>query len=549
MRPVTRLKWLPVGLIAALHLAVALHAVQLAVGPWRAVGQTYGEGWGRQFVTMQAVRWAQGVAPLGWADLLAAPDGRTFWPVDPITQLVSVPIAAATDSATALLVAMIILLWTAGFGPALLARTLGARWLGAALAGLLIQTTPLLLDNAADVILETLAFGPLAWVVGATRAAWHQPRWTGQLHAGVAWAVLAGTSPYAALSAGIALGGVLLWTGPLRGLPTLSAAAIGAGLMLMPLVLAETGPGGRLTQNTGDAGYALIPGDLVRIDQGRFVPVDRPTLPVLPDIRAPATPAPLRDPVPAGTALLLAGLLGLTHRRARPWVLLGAGFLVLGPGPALLARQLHWGTLPLMGLLGTVLEVLPFGASLGNGSRLLVPWILAAAVGGAIGARGGLRMAVLVGAAALSIAQARPKWPLPASWLPGPLPPASLTAGPLTVFPSGDPPWWHPAVAPKESLWIAGQMGTPVAFDYGRGGTPADRELMLQLAAASGVPVGRDALKQGLPPVTIQWGPSVGVLVLRDRLDAGAAAKLELFLEAHAQRLWTGQRTELWVPR
>lgn len=76
-----------------------------------------------------------------------------------------------------------------------------------------------------------------------------------------------------------------------------------------------------------------------------------------------------------------------------------------------------------MGLLGKVLELLPFGASLGNGSRLLVPWILAAGVGGAIGARRGLRMAVLVGAAALSIAQARPKWPLPASWLPVPCSP------------------------------------------------------------------------------------------------------------------------------
>jgi hypothetical protein len=524
--------------------------VSLAVHPWRTAGTSYGEGWGRQLVTAQVWRWLSGQADWGRADLLAAPTGQAFWPVDPVLQLLSAPLAALTDTPTALLAALWLLLSTAGLGPTLLAVRLGARWWAAPLAGLLVQLSPFVVDHAADVVLEVLAFGPLAWVAASLHAAWERPSRRALLGVGVSTAVLAGISPYFAIYAALGAACAVAWRPPSGLIKIAGAGALGCLLALAPLLATEGGPGGRLTAGSGDAGYALIPGDMLRFEEGRPVPVERRDLPRLQDHRRPAPWSPPREHLPGGTALALAGLLGLGSRRARPWVGLGLLAVVLGPGPGLLARSLGWRAVPLEGVLGRLLELTPLGPVLGNPVRLLTPWVLLAAVGGAVALRGRVRLALGLVALLLALRAGLPRLPLAAAWRPGPLPPAELVpAGALSIYPSGDPPWWHPAVGPKETLYIAAQLGTPTTGDYGRRHLPADRELLLAAAMASGGILARDALRGGLPPQEPPWTGSAGLLVLEDRLAAAEREQLTAWLEQRAERRWKGSRISLWVPR
>lgn len=533
-----------------LHGIIAAWAVSLAVDPWRTVGTSYGEGWGRQLVTAQVWRWMTGRAPWGLADLLAAPTGQAFWPVDPAVQLLAAPLAALTDTPTALLAAVWLLYATAGLGPTLLALRLGARSWAAPLAGLLVQLSPFVLDHAADVVLEVLAFGPLAWVAASLHAAWQHPSRRALAGVGVSTALLAATSPYFAVYAALGAACAVAWHRP-RGLLRIAAAgALGCFLSLAPLLATEGGPGGRLSAGSGDAGYALVPGDMLRFEQGRPVPVERRELPRLEDHRRPAPWSPPRERLPGGNALAIAGLIGLSSRRLRPWVGLGLISVALGPGPGLLARSMGWGAVPLEGVLGRVLDLTPLGAVLGNPVRLLAPWVLLAAVGGAAAVRGRPRAALGLVALVLAVRSGLPRLPLAAAWRPGPLPPAELVpAGALSIYPSGDPPWWHPALGPKETLYITAQLGTPTPGDYGRRHVPADRELLLAAAMASGGIVARDALRGGLPPREQAWTGSAALLVLEDRLGHTEQEQLEAWLEARAERRWQGSRVSLWVPR
>jgi hypothetical protein len=104
-------------------------------------------------------------------------------------------------------------------------------------------------------------------------------------------------------------------------------------------------------------------------------------------------------------------------------------------------------------------------------------------------------------------------------------------------------------VGPKETLYIAAQLGTPTPGDYGRRHVPADRELLLAAAMASGGIVARDALQGGLPPTELPWTGSAALLVLEDRLGDEERERLDAWLEARAERRWQGSRMSLWVPQ
>src|SRR5687767_7262326 len=84
----------------AILLLPAIWAVHAGLLGGAIVGLPWGEAWGRLFVTGQVTRWSTGT-PAGWADLVDAPHGRPFWPVDPVVQLVQVPLDALLGEATA----------------------------------------------------------------------------------------------------------------------------------------------------------------------------------------------------------------------------------------------------------------------------------------------------------------------------------------------------------------------------------------------------------------------------------------------------------------
>jgi hypothetical protein len=533
---------------AAAQLGVAVSASRLGLGPFTVPGAVYGEGWGRMAVTAQVLRWLQGAAPVGHADLFAAPAGRPFWPVDPLLQALIAPVAAAVDLPTAWTFGVILLLWTAGLGPTALARSLGAAPAAAVGAGLLVQLSPFALQNAADGVSEALALGPLA-LAAAALARVGPTGWTGPAAAALAGLLLGASSPYYGVYLMVLCPLLAVARGPRAGLRGAAALGLGLGIAAAPLLLAESGPGGRLGQGRGPGGYALIAAPLVVITEHGPQEVRRPPAPPLRDLRPPAS-APRLPTLPGGWGPAAAALLALTAARAqapaRRWGAAAVALFLLGPGPALLSRRLGGPRLPVGGLLGELFQRLPLLSALGNADRWLAPAVLAACAGAALAARGRARAAALLAILGLAAADAAPRLPLPAAWLPGPLPPA--VDGPLSVFPSGDPPWWHPAVAPKEGLWIAAMLGAPSPFDYGRGGAPSDAALMLALARHSRAPVGADALLLELAESPATPLPHA-LLLLDERLEPAEAAGARAFLAgAGATCAWDSGRWSLWTP-
>jgi len=228
--------------------------------------------------------------------------------------------------------------------------------------------------------------------------------------------------------------------------------------------------------------------------------------------------------------------------------MLAWGIFLVSPGLPLARRALGLHVDEVGGLVGMVLSALP----LGNPTRFLAMAVLcgAVAVGLSLRARPWLAMAVGLTAGAEA-------W----STLPsGTAPTTRVTvdeavlaelSGPTLVFPSGDPPLWHPDVGPKEVLFLAGLAGVPVAYDYGRGGLPSDLPAQLRLAELGRVPVGVRALEQGhaLDDSAEAWTelPFTQILLLDDRLLPAERVAIRTWLEAHATLLAEGTHSSAWT--
>ncbi len=549
-------------------LAHALPAVVAVVGaatllrdawaPGVVLGDVRSEVHGRIFVTEQVTRWVTGAAPWGHADLLSYPDGQPFWPIDPVAQLIAVPAAAMVGPERAQTIVAFVLVAVAGWAVARLAGSLGARPVAAAGAGLAVQLHPFLLRNLDDGVLEVLAVGVAALAVEATRALVRAPSAGRAARAALAVAALAGTSPYYAvyLAAGWAVVAIAWARRHGRGLVGLAAVgALACGLAAAPLIATEGRDGGRLGADWR-GGYQLQPAPVVDPDGRRLrLGVDPRSRVVQGRHRASGLPQGVQRGVrqaPGGlTALLLTGA-GLVSRRGRGWSVLALAALAIGPGPALLHRALRLEGPTPRPLVGMLQASLPLLDSLGNPERLLAAFALLAAIAGALALS--RRPGLAIAAAALAVGEARLEAPgLAAGATPSLAENAVLAAipGPVLVFPSGDPPYWHPWVAPKEALALAARGGGPVTWDYGRGGTPADVAAVVRLAEIARAPVGEPARAAALPlPADAALWAEVNaeaILVLEDRLAASERQRLVRWLEDTATPLARGARLSVWT--
>jgi hypothetical protein len=548
------------GLLAA---TLALVLVRPGLESGVLLGSASGEAAGRLYVTAQVTRWLSGTAAWGHGDLLAWPTGRPFWPVDPLVQVFEVPAAALFGAEGGLTAVIALLLAVGGFGAARLARHAGAGAVSAVAALVLVQLSPFMLRNLDDAVVEVLAIGMAALAALATRRAVQSPSASRAWTALAAVAALAWISPYYVVYLALAWTMTLPWSARRhpRGVSTVAAVgALACILAVAPLLLTESGDGGRLGPDwTG--GYRLQPAPLVD-NAGHAVRVGPPPLrrgaahagggrTWLSAVVPPTVERAVRR-FPGGLALALAALIGLAGRRSRPWSVLALVFLLLGPGPGLVLRALRIPGMEPPALLPRLLESLPLTSAMGNPGRMLAAWTLLAATAGAVALR--RRPWVAVALALLAFGEASLNQPrLAARAFRSGMSSTVLNAldGPTIVFPSGDPPSWHPWVAPKEVLALAGRAGVPVAYDFGRGGTPSDLHALVRLSAVSGAPIGRTAWRaaQPLPPDEELWPslPFAHVLVLDDRLTPPEREALNRWLSQHATRLATDGTLSAWT--
>lgn len=496
-----------------------------------------GEAWGRAFVTRQLARWFSGT-PVGQADLLGWPDALSMWPIDPALQLVALPAELLLGPGQGLAVAAAVVLSVSGWATGRLAHRLGASLPAAVAAGILVTAAPYLLRNLQDAVIEAAAVGFAALAAEQIVAALRSPGWGAWARVGGAVLLLSLVSPYytvfLALACALAL--PLSWRRAWWGVVAASAAA--CALALLPLLLTELGPHGRFAAPPG--GYSLDPGRLVTADG---VPIPRPRMHA-PGPAGPGWLEPLRR-APGGLALSLASVCALVLPGARRWAALGAVFFVLGPGVPMLLRAAGVPGVRMTSPLQVALAATPITESLGNPSRLLAPWILLSAVAFAVAAS--RRRALLGAAVALALAELAVQIPglrLPATAFSAP--PAVLAAleGPTVVFPSGDPPMFHPEVAPKEAHFLAAIAEVPIPADYGRWKVPADLALQLAMSAVSGAPLSEHALAVPLPASPPAFS---SLLLLEDRLsDDGRAALREWLAARGAVEVAAGEGMSAW---
>ncbi|MEC7946498.1 MAG: hypothetical protein VX265_02955, partial [Myxococcota bacterium] len=372
--------------VASLLLAAML--LRGAAGEGLRVGVATSEAAGRVFVSAQVWRWLRGDAPPGHADLLAWPNGQSFWPVDPLTQLFEAPMQAVLgpDAAFTLIVGLLLALST--YATARLTRAVGGGPASALVAGMAVTLSPFMLRNLRDAVTEALAVGVAAVAIGATRRVIREPG-RGPLLAGAAAVLaLATSSPYYAvyLALGWAIFTPFLARKNSPGLARLAlVGAAACALAAVPLVVTEGSDGGRLGSSWRGS-YRLEPAPLVHQDgrpEDRTPPRAREATAAGPSFGGTIIPGPLERGLrrtPGGAALLLLGLGSLAHRRARPWAALALGLLVLGPGPDLVTRALATGVPSSPSVLQRVLAALPLTGAMGNPERVLGAWSLLAAV-------------------------------------------------------------------------------------------------------------------------------------------------------------------------
>lgn len=539
------------SLALAAHLAVALLLCRASLASDRLPGVELGEAWGRVFVTAQVSRWLKGEAVVGDADLLAWPEGMAFWPVDPLLQLIAAPLSWLLGDLSAYVAATVITLTLAGFGAAVLGRQLGAGWLIAGAAGVAVQLSPTVIRHASDAVLEALALGPAALAAAAILRAARHPR-SGLGLVALSVLACAATSPYLAVY--LLLLSVLIL--PLFRLPwarlgaILLSAGLAAALAAAPVLATELGPRGRLGPGFSEGGFRLNPGERVLPSGDRPVPRQAPTRGVHNSLgpRPEGPRPPARPPwgltfaqrVPGGATLLLVSLLGLLSRRSRPVAALALLVLALGPDPWISARFFHPDLPRWDGPMAELFRRLPLLSSLGNATRLVGLFaILAAATASRLPGPPALVALLLVGLAAGEAALRLPGLALPSTPVEVPAGLLEPLDGPTVFFPSGDPPSWHPRVAPKEVLFLAGRAGVPVAYDYGRTRQPADLAVQARLSVLADTAIARAALNEApdLPDEAAAWAalPFQHLVVLEDRLAPDERARLLGWLEAHAE--------------
>lgn len=540
----------PLAWPALLTLGYAVLPARLlaaAWGPDRVVGSWASEAFARMAVTRQVARWVEGAAPWGFADLLNHPGGRPFWPVDPVLQALAVPLGVALGDTRGFTALVGLLLLGAGLGVCALARALGAGRGGAALAGGLAQGSPWVLTHAEDGILEVLALGLAALAACAVRRVLEQGRPRDLAALGLAVALCAGSSPYAAVY--LALGCALSLPGwpTRRWVGVVGASALACALALAPFAWAERHEQGRLGPRYAASGFHLSPSPLV--DPGTGAPSRRPRARAeAPDPRAhpaPGPPSPWERQLrrfPGGLAPLLGAVAALFTVGARRWGLLALGVWLGGPAPGVLARGFGMEVADPSGPLNHLLRALPLLESLGNPTRLLGMSVMLGALCAALAAR---RWPVGLGLAALGateLALARPDLRLPSTRLN--LDPAVLGTlpGPTVVFPSGDPPAWQAEVSHGEALLYTAVAGVPGAYDYGVNAQAADLPTLVALSRAAGVPIAQEALRREATP-----GDFAALLVLEDRLRPEERRRLRAWLEPRAQPLAESEGLSAWA--
>ncbi len=521
-------------------------------------GQPFGEGWGRLFASGQLGRWLRGLAPIGHGDLLAWPETVPFWPVDPLTSTLAAAVSIAAGGgaprdAAALSLVVLLSSVMAGGCVWVLARMAGARPWAATCAGLAVQLHPFLLRSAQDGVVEVLAVGPLALLAAAAVWAMKAAGWQRWLLVLLATLATALTSPYYAVYAALSWCALLPWAlfenRTRAWLPLGGAVLLGGMLAAAPLLHAEWGPNGRLDSRYEGGGYQIAPTGQVVLDLNGTT--SRGTLPRtgMPPTRRgvpksthrgragpPSTLSRLLHGFPGGLTCLVALMAGLAVRSARPWAALAFGMFVLGAGPPLLARCLTPSPIWLSPI-QELLQLLPVTDSMGNAQRLVMLYVLPAAIAGALAAS---RWVALVPVLLLSV--------VGEAWLTLPDLRVATTSvdvdetilaaidGPVVTFPIGDPPVWNAASPPKRALYLATLHGQPVAGDFGRGRNPADLGLVATLSAWSGLTldpaVARQAAYDGLPASDPPGFTSL--LVLHESLDERQRTNLH----RHARARW-----------
>lgn len=525
-------------LVWALYLLPALVLMRGVLAPSRMLGGPYGEATRKLFGHLQVLRWLRLEAPFGHADLIAWPDGRGFWPVAPVLDLLQLPFTLSVGPVAGLSVLALLLLVLSGVGPYLLVRTCGGGRPGAFVAGLLVQLCPFLLTNLGDAVVEVSSVGVAALAV-AGLVRWHDSgRRLDLALAGLGVLATAGSSPYYAiyLALGCLVALPLTWRAWRRWLAFAGAGAVACSLVFGPVWLTERGDAGRLSE-THSHGWSLRPGELVDPADGQVLPRRPSTGDGVASAPPPAWVRSMARWQP-GWVLALAALAGLATRRSRPWSILALIWFVLGPGVPLLLRQLGRAgevQAPLIWLLGE--------GFLGNPTRLLVPWILSAAValGLAVDRRWPAALVAVVLAFAEPIALKR-GFELPSVEQPFDEVVVAAIDAPFSIFPSGDPPAWQPDVAFGESMLLAGLADQPIGYDFATGATDPSLGLTVRLATAGGVPIGEE-LYRGRDRVDDADAPPLLVL-LEDRIRGPDAVRSELarthevVVEGPRQSLW-----------
>ncbi|MFT5683637.1 MAG: hypothetical protein ACI8RZ_004569 [Myxococcota bacterium] len=524
-----------------IYAILALTVMREALVGGHLPGTWSGEAWGRAAVSVGILRWLSADVPIGQSDLLNWPDGLALWPIDPLLQLLAVPVEAILGGGAGVTAVMVMLLTLAGLGPYWLSRSLKASRLASGLVGLLIQLTPYLLRNLMDAVVEVGAIGLVAVAIIGIRAALQSGTPRSVLLAGLGIFLVAGSSPYYAVYLVIGCAAAVAGTPGLwrRWLMVAGAGALACAIALAPLWLAEGGDHGRFVEHAPSQGYQHAPSPLVA---GTLPEVSQPPM-IRPGGRPPAWRRAIQR-APAGGAILLAGLIGLILPGGRRWVALGLLFFLGGPGPDLIGRMVGIRGTPLDGPLLTLLNALPLTDSLGNPTRMLAPFALLSAVGFGLSMKKRWWLGIPV--AALMITEALftlPTLSIPAT--PTKAEPAVLAAleGPTVILPSGDFPIWSPVVAPKEAAFLSAQAGVPIAADYGRQRIPADLSVQLTLLRLAGAPYGVGATQ--LPAIRSAQFDSL--LLLEDRFAADGLAAVRSWLVAQgAEEVARGERSSAW---
>jgi hypothetical protein len=505
------------------------------------------EAWARMGVSRQVLRWLRGEAPIGHADLLSAPDGRPFWPVDPLLQLIEAPLIPLLGDARAFSAVCGILLTLAGLGPWTLARVAGASEGGALAAGALGLCAPFMFTHINDGILECAAIGPLCLTIAVTIRAVRDGDRRSFVLALVSTAALGLTSPYLLVYLALGCGLAAPFTWRRSWLRYAAAATLGSIVALAPIWLSERHDAGRLSARYERSGFHLTPEPLVD-HRGQVVKLKPPSAPLAgPKVTRPPDDRATRVARrwPGGVALSLGVLLALLTPSARPWAILALVLWFGGPAPQLVQRALGYPSDDLSGPLNGLLRALPLTQSLGNPGRLIAAFLPPATIAAALVATRWRALGPLFALGALlELRLHTPELRLLS--LPFTAEPEVLHAltGPVVVFPSGDPPAWQPNVSHGEALLYAGIAGAPLAYDYGVNPRPADGPWLTRLAETAALPLGRAAwrLRHQAPGAEFQT-----LLLLEDRLHDEARDRLKASLEARATLLHQGERMSAWA--